>query len=96
MTSIIIFNWLGMGICVIGFGLAFLAQFFLGSMSEGQLMIIAGPIIAILDIAYRLRSKDKSLLKSSKGGSLFFLPAWCFGLLWLILGIVYALREVPK
>ncbi len=95
MTSIIIFNWLGIAICVIGFGFAFLAQFFLGSLSEGHLMFIAGPIIAILDIAYRLKSKDKSLFKSSKGGSLFFLPAWCFGLFWLILGMVYVLREVP-
>jgi len=84
-----------MGICVIGFGLAFLAQCFLGSMSEGHLMIIAGPIIAILDIAYRLRSKDKSLFKSSKGGSLFLLPAWCFGLFWLILGMVYVLNKAP-
>ena len=93
--GIIIFNWLGIGICAIGFGLAFLAQFFLGSMSEGQLMIISGPIITILDIVYRLRSEDKNLFKSLKGGSLFFLPVWCFGLLWLILGIIYTLNRTP-
>jgi len=29
----------------------------------------------------------------ARGGSLFFLPAWMFGALWIVLGIVYTLQQ---
>ena len=58
---------------------------------DGPLMIIAGPLIAILDLAYRFKSKNGHWFIPHRGGSLFFLPVWTFGAFWFVLGIVYTL-----
>lgn len=55
-------------------------------------MIIAGALIALIDLAYRAKYHDRRWFAPDHGGSLFLLPAWTIGILWLILGIVYALR----
>jgi hypothetical protein len=44
------------------------------------------------DLAYRLFRTHGHWLKPDSGGSLFFLPAWCFGGFWFVLGIVYIAR----
>ncbi len=65
---IIFFNWIGAGICAIGFGIAFAIGFLAGTSAEGPLMIIAGPIIAALDIAYRLKSSKGHWIHPGGGG----------------------------
>jgi Flp pilus assembly protein TadD len=85
----IIFNWIGIGICIVGFGIAFAIRALFGVSAEGHLMAIAGPIIVGLDLAYRLKSEKGHWLRPGKGGSLFFLPVWCFGVLWFVLGLIY-------
>jgi len=89
---IIIINWIGFVICAVGFGIAFVIGYVAGNSDEGFLMVIAGPIVAVLDIAYRFFSEKGHWLHPDQGGSIFFVPAWCLGTVWLILGIIYMTR----
>ena len=52
-------------------------------------MIIAGPLAAICDLIYRSQQPARSWFYPNRGGSLFFLPLWPLGILWLVLGIAY-------
>ena len=65
-----------------------------GQTEEGSLMMIAGVVIALVDSVYRWKSDDGHWLLPERGGSLFFVPAWAIGIIWLALGIVYTLT--PK
>ena len=56
-------------------------------------MMIAGPLTALFDITYRLAKKDGHLFVTKRGGSLFFLPVWYFGVLWLVLGVTYTFGQ---
>ena len=88
----IIFNLVGIAMVVIAFVVAFAVGAVIGTDAEGPLMIIAGPLLAAMDIGYRLKTKDGHIYIPNKGGSLFFLPVWAFGALWFILGIVYTVQ----
>ncbi len=88
----IIFNYAGIIMTVIAFAVAFGVGAVMGTNAEGPLMIIAGPLLAAMDVTYRLKTKDGHIGIPHKGGSLFFLPAWAFGALWLVLGIVYTIQ----
>jgi hypothetical protein len=90
--AVIIFNLRGIAMCAIAFGIAFAVGAAFDISGEGPLMIIAGPILAVCDLAYRLGSKDGHWFSPNRGGSLFFLPAWCFGVLWFVLGIIYVVN----
>jgi hypothetical protein len=85
----LIFNWNGIGMFAVGFGVAIAIGYLVGISSEGFLMVIAGPVIAVLDLVYRFKSEKGHWLYPEKGGSLFFVPAWCLGVIWFILGIFY-------
>jgi hypothetical protein len=54
-----------------------------------MLTLVGGIFLLIFDLAYRLLRKDGHWLKPNSGGSLFFLPAWAFGALWIVVGAVY-------
>lgn len=54
----IIFNYAGIIIAVIGFAAAFGIGAVIVTSAEGPLMIIAGPLIATLDLTYRFKSPD--------------------------------------
>lgn len=88
----LIFNLVRIVICAIAFGIAFVVGHLMGTSAEGSLMIIAGPIVAILDLVYRAKYGDGNWFIPEKGGSLFFLPAWGLGVLWLVLGIIYTIN----
>jgi hypothetical protein len=62
------------------------ALYALESTDEGLWMMTAGPIIAILDLAYR-RWAAVPLRDAGRGPSILFLPAWCWGVFWTCLGI---------
>ena len=88
----IIFNYIGIIMTIIAFAIAFGVGAAFGTAAEGPLMIIAGPLLAGMDIAYRLKTTDGHIYIPHRGGSLFFLPAWAFGALWFVLGIVYTIQ----
>ncbi len=64
----------------------------MGYTGEGPAMIIAGPLLALCDLGYRLTRKKGHWIIPKRGGSLFFVPVWCWGVVWLVLGIVYTVR----
>jgi len=91
----IIFNLVGLVMLAISFGVAFLTGWIMGTTAEGPLMIVAGPLAAACDAAYRWKHSAGHWFHPDGGGSLFFLPVWTFGLLWLVLGIVYTVQGRP-
>lgn len=87
--GIIVFNLPGIIMIAAAFGLAFGIGSSAGWNNEGFLTSMGGAFLLAFDLAYRLLRKDGHWLKPDSGGSLFFLPAWCFGGFWFILGVVY-------
>ena len=85
----IIFNYPGIIIAAIGFAIAFGIGAIFGTSAEGPLMLIGGPIVALLDLGYRFTVKNGHWFIPHRGGSLFFLPVWALGAFWFVLGIVY-------
>ena len=88
----IIFNYVGIIMTAIAFAVAFGVGAIFGTEAEGPLMIIAGPLLAAMDVTYRLNTKGGHLYIPDRGGSLFFLPVWAFGAFWFVLGIVYTVQ----
>lgn len=90
--SFIIFNIPGIVIVAISFAIAFGVGHLTGTSAEGPLMIIAGSLAAAFDVIYRLKQSVRHWFHPSYGGSLFFLPVWIFGVLWMVLGVVYTIN----
>jgi hypothetical protein len=89
---IIIFNALGLAFIGIGFGVAMLIRSVAGVESEGGTMLVLGPIVAATDLIFRFSHRDGHWFWPKRGGQLFFLPVWMFGVLWTVLGAVYLYR----
>lgn len=89
---LITFNLRGAAMVGVGFGIAYLWGRMVDSYAESFLMVIAGPIVMSLDLTYRMQSRDGHWFRPEKGGSLFCLPVWLFGALWLVLGTAYRVR----
>ena len=90
--TVIIFNWPGILITAIAFGIAFCVGYLAGITAEGPLMIIAGPLCAAMDLTYRFWRPYRRWFHPSFGGALFFIPVWILGIVWLVLGIVYTIQ----
>jgi hypothetical protein len=88
-SGMIIFNYAGIAIAAIALAVGYGAGRLLGFSAEGPMMVVAGPITTALDLVYRLTKADGHWFVPHRGGSLFFLPVWCFGVLWFVLGLVY-------
>ncbi len=88
----IVFNVAGLLMCIIGFASAFVIGHAVGIAAEGFLMMIAGPLCAALDLGYRYSRGERRWFNPRSGGTLFFVPVWIFGILWLALGIAYTVR----
>jgi hypothetical protein len=88
----IIYNYPGIIMGAIAFGIAFGVGHLTGISDEGPLMIMAAPLCIALDLFYRFKSPDRRWIHPDHGGSLFFVPVWVMGIVWLILGIVYTVR----
>ena len=56
------------------------------STDEALWMMIAGPLIASIDLVYRLWARVR-LRDVGRGPSILFLPAWFWGVVWTCLGI---------
>jgi hypothetical protein len=88
----IICNALGVAFVGIGVAVSMSVTAIVGIHSEGGTMMILGPVVLVADLAFRLLHKDGHWLSPTRGGHLFFLPVWMFGLLWIVLGAVYLHR----
>jgi hypothetical protein len=83
----IVFNYRGLIMVVAAIVIAFGAGSLFGFEDEGRLMLVMGPLTVLFDLAYRLTVAGGHWLYPSQGGSLFFVPAWTLGVLWIVLGI---------
>lgn len=85
----LVFNRLGLVFFLLAFGAGWGIARALGPVSEGILMMLAGPILTVLDVGYR-RIRGRPLLRlADDGGTVLFLPAWLWGLFWTGLGAWY-------
>jgi hypothetical protein len=91
MTTII-FNWPGIIMAAIAFAIAFGIGHLTGCTTEGPLMIIAGPLCVAMDMSYRFWVSGRRWFHPNCGGAIFFIPVWILGIIWLGLGIVYAIQ----
>jgi hypothetical protein len=89
---VIVFNYRGLAMFAGAGAITFAIGELFGLSGEGPLMIVLGPLLAACDLVYRLKSKQGHWLDPHQGGSLFFLPAWCLGVFWFILGIIYTIQ----
>ena len=89
---VILPNFRGIALLVLGFGIACAIDNWLG-LGEGPRNMIAGSIVTASDLTYRLRSKNGHIFEHDGGGSFFFIPMWCLGIVWVIFGIVSTLRD---
>jgi hypothetical protein len=76
----------------VAFGIAFGIGRLAGTSAEGPLMIIAGPLCAVMDLAYRFRRPERHWSHPGFGGALFFIPVWLFGIFWTVLGVFYTIQ----
>ncbi len=92
-------NPIGLAMTVACFLVAFGVGWVVGATAEDQLMILAGPLLLACDLLYRMRrpaaaesSADgpvysaRTWLHPDRGGHLFYLPIWAFGVFWMVLG----------
>ena len=86
---IVIFNALGLAFIGIGFAVAISIRALAGIESEGATMLILGPVVAAADLLFRLLHPSGHWFMPRRGGALFFLPVWLFGVLWTVLGAIY-------
>lgn len=91
--GILIFNLPGLVIIAIAFAIAYGIGELTGKSEKGSQTVFLGLFVLIFDLAYRLLRTEGHWFNPSKGGSLFFLPAWMFGALWIVVGIVSTLQQ---
>jgi hypothetical protein len=90
--GIIVFNFPGIIIVAAAFGTAYGLGELTGYNGTGPQTLIGGILTLTFDFAYRLAREERHWITPNKGGSLFFLPAWCLGALWVVLGTVYIVQ----
>jgi hypothetical protein len=90
--TILIFNLRGIVMVAVSLAVGIGVANRAGWQGEGPAMLIAGPLTAALDGGWRVlfaRPQSRWWFSSEHGGSLFWLPVWSFGALWLVLGASY-------
>jgi hypothetical protein len=88
----LIYNIVGIVIFALSFAVGFGVAHLAGRSDSGLMMVLAGPLAIILDLGYRLLRPTGHWLHPERGGSLFFLPMWLFGIVWTVLGAIYLIR----
>jgi hypothetical protein len=83
------FNDAALIMLVLAFGTAFGRGTVTGFSTRGHFMAIAGPLIILSDLGYRLSREHGHWIDANRGGSLLGFPLWPFGVLWLGLGVYY-------
>jgi hypothetical protein len=90
----LIFNLPGILIFVAAFSIAGAVGGLVGVESKSALMVAGGALVVAGDLTYRLARSGGHWIEPNRGGSLFFFPAWCLGVLWMALGIAKSLGLV--
>jgi TM2 domain-containing membrane protein YozV len=88
----IVINLIGLLVAAISLGVGIGVADKLGSHGHGLAMMIAGPMMVVLDVGYR-RFRGLKLV-GWRGPAIFWLPAWLWGLLWFGAGVTYVVRGV--
>lgn len=70
------------------FGVAYLVRLLAGNESHGFLLMVGGLLATIVDIGFRFRFANWSLIGQSSGGWFIFLPLWVLGIFWFIFGFL--------
>jgi hypothetical protein len=92
-SILLIYNWPGLAIAALAYGVSFGICRLAGvDHHDGALMAILGPLAVALDVAYRRRWGGGDLLRGGAGGALFFVPVWVFGVVWSIIGAYYLIQ----
>jgi hypothetical protein len=65
----------------------------LTGIGEAGQMLMGGIMAVLLDLAYRLGTPEGNWIHPNRGGSLFYLPVWLFGLGWMVIGAGTAFSE---
>jgi len=87
------YNKLGFLVFIVAFGAAYGILRTLGTDEEGLWMMIAGPLIALIDLGYRRVVGLKFFSDVSRGPAILWLPAWVWGVFWFGLGVFYHCRQ---
>ena len=87
------YNKLGFLAFLIAFGAAYGILRTLGSDEEGLWMMIAGPLLTLIDVGYRRVVGLKFFGDVSRGPAILWLPAWVWGVFWFGLGVFYHCRQ---
>lgn len=85
-------NLVGIVIFLIGFGVALLVKAVSGVTAEGPLMLVGGPLCLVMDVAYRSTRSERHWFKAETGGVIFSIPLWIFGIVWVVIGIIYIIN----
>ena len=85
----LLFNRMGLVVFLFAFGSASGLAHLLGNLTEGIVMMIAGPLLLVLDGGYRKIKGLPLLRRAAEGGTILFLPACLWGLFWTGLGACY-------
>jgi len=88
-----IYNKLGFLGFLIAFGAAYGILRTLGSDEEGLWMMIAGPLLTLIDLGYRRVVGLKFFSDVSRGPAILWLPAWVWGVFLFGLGVFYHCRQ---
>jgi hypothetical protein len=86
----IVFNFAGLVMLLVGFGAAYGLGLIAGRPSEDVLMVTSGPLLLAADLGYRFVRKagqSKWWLRPGVGGQLFYAPIWMWGIFWMALGL---------
>lgn len=87
------FNFIGLGITAVSFGIGYVLQWALGQPGDQTIQAVAaGILMFIADVVYRFRVQSgegrmKQWLSPKNGGWLAF-PVWIMGILFVIYGFV--------
>jgi hypothetical protein len=97
----VIFNLLGVGLVAAGFFIAYIVCWLLNVTSDNVAMVIAGSLLFIGDLGYRLTRRAapeydiaareyraQAWFHHHQGGHVLFIPVWAYGLLFMGGGIL--------
>jgi hypothetical protein len=83
---VVVFNLLGLAMFFVAAGVGSAIAHVLGFSNVGVAMVFSGPLLAFIDIGYRKARKASMIWRG--GGSMMFLPAWFWGVMLVVLGVL--------
>jgi hypothetical protein len=83
---VVVFNLLGLAMFVVASAIGSAIAHVFGISSVGFAMIFSGPVLVLIDIGYRKARKASMIWRG--GGSMMFLPAWFWGFMLIVLGVL--------